>query len=276
MESTFADLKTLTAAITDRHSVRTYDGRDLNGSQKLRLNNIIARLSAGRRHKWTISLVSGDGGTFRPSTYGVIKGARTYALLTYDTTDETSAFAAGYAMERVVLEAVSMGLGTCWIGGTFKEKTFMDAVNVPDGQTLAAVVSIGYDSERTRLLERLTKAVAKSATRRPFNDLFVASSPSGLIPLPSDSIWRNPLEAVRVAPSAVNAQPWRAVCDGERVHFFYRRSRSRSALDMGIALCHFDIARQAAETEGRWSREQPDIEPPEGTVYAVTFTRSAK
>ncbi len=59
-----------------------------------------------------------------------------------------------------------------------------------------------------------------------------------------------PLEMIRLAPSAVNKQPWRVVVVDNTVHFYLKRSKGFSKegkldmqmIDMGIALCHFALA----------------------------------
>ena len=58
-----------------------------------------------------------------------------------------------------------------------------------------------------------------------------------------------PLEMVRLSPSAVNKQPWRVVVSDNTVHFYLKRSKNFSGgsaldmqkVDMGIALCHFAL-----------------------------------
>lgn len=54
---------------------------------------------------------------------------------------------------------------------------------------------------------------------------------------------------VRLAPSAVNKQPWRIVVTDHTVNFYLRRSKGfgkegkldMQMIDMGIALCHFAL-----------------------------------
>lgn len=48
----------------------------------------------------------------------------------------------GYYGEQLVLLAQSLGLNSCWVGGTFK--VVNRAYNVDLGQKLAAVVALGY------------------------------------------------------------------------------------------------------------------------------------
>ena len=57
------------------------------------------------------------------------------------------------------------------------------------------------------------------------------------------------LEAVRLAPSAVNKQPWRVVICGDKAHFYEKRSKGYVSpdgwdiqkIDMGIALSQFEL-----------------------------------
>lgn len=53
----------------------------------------------------------------------------------------------------------------------------------------------------------------------------------------------------RLAPSAVNKQPWRIVVADNKAHFYLKRSKGfghegkldMQMIDMGIALCHFAL-----------------------------------
>jgi hypothetical protein len=64
------------------------------------------------------------------------------------------------------------------------------------------------------------------------------------------------LEAVRLAPSGMNGQPWYFIVDGNAIHVYYKESLGGLAgrlyhltnLDAGIALCHLAVA---SEHEGK-------------------------
>jgi nitroreductase len=83
-------------------------------------------------------------------------------------------------------------------------------------------------------------------------------------PLTEDAAgaYRNALEAVRLAPSAKNRQPWRIVRDLEgryRLYLkedkFYNRVLGKikmQHLDMGIAMAHFELAAREQGIDGRW------------------------
>ena len=50
------------------------------------------------------------------------------------------------------------------------------------------------------------------------------------------------LEPARLAPSAVNSQPWYFVHDGDSIHVYCEKKGSR--LDAGIALAHLYVANE--------------------------------
>jgi hypothetical protein len=83
------------------------------------------------------------------------------------------------------------------------------------------------------------RPVDKRLSRKPLEQLMV----DGTV----DPGWRPILEAARRAPSAINGQPWRFLCDGPRLHCYITGHGSFIArkflgqitfVDAGIALCH--------------------------------------
>ncbi|MCL6430296.1 MAG: nitroreductase family protein [Anaerolineae bacterium] len=52
----------------------------------------------------------------------------------------------GIAVEHLVLEATSLGLGTCWVGW-FDEDVVKDALNIPADVRVVALVPVGYPAE---------------------------------------------------------------------------------------------------------------------------------
>nr|HPI72323.1 nitroreductase family protein [bacterium] len=97
-----------------------------------------------------------------------------------------------------------------------------------------------------------------------------------------------PLQMLRLAPSASNKQPWRVVQQGACFHFYLQRSpgyhRNLSPLpsfiiadlqrvDMGIAMCHFQLTAEEMGLKGEWSVADPDIAKPNETVeYIASWT----
>ena len=67
----------------------------------------------------------------------------------------------GYEMESLVLYATSMGLGTCWLGGTFKKGQFAKAMEVGEGEVLPIVLPIGYANEKKSFIDKTMRIYIK-------------------------------------------------------------------------------------------------------------------
>lgn len=230
----------LTAAVEMRRSVRSFNGCDLAAADLSFLDQSIAAVSVPFPGKFAITHASFPvSGPQRPGSYGVIHGACHYIMLLTGS-HTVDRMAGGFALEQVVLEATLRGLGTCWIGGTFHGSSFSSACQGFEGLKLVAVMPIGYPAERKRFVEKLTSAIARSRTRRPFNELFQGDVEP----------WRFPLEMMRLAPSSVNSQPWRAVASETSVCFNAKASGGLHDIDMGIGLSHFVLAAEACGLKG--------------------------
>lgn len=84
---------------------------------------------------------------------------------------------------------------------------------------------------------------------------------------------------VRLAPSAVNKQPWRVVLDKNGVHFYLKRTKgyvSEAAgdlqkIDLGIALCHFALAAKENAVNICFSMNDPGIAAEAGMEYIASY-----
>lgn len=54
--------------------------------------------------------------------------------------------ALGYSFESLILYATSLGLGTCWLGGTFDHSGFASAMDLKEGYLFPAISPIGHFS----------------------------------------------------------------------------------------------------------------------------------
>lgn len=188
----------------------------------------------------------------------------------------------GWTMKRVVLFAEEMGLGTTWIAGTFDRAAFEKAAGLAENEAMPCVTPLGYPAEKMSLREGLMRKGVKADTRLPFETLFFRDgfaaplTPEGAGPL------KTAFECVRLAPSAVNKQPWRAVVCGEIIHFYEKRRAPGNApkwdiqkVDLGIAMCHFSLALKEAGIGQCFSVADPGIPTPPDTSYIATFTVEA-
>lgn len=239
--------------IEKRVSVRTFDkSRELSNEVIEEIRRSIATVSAPFDGKYTIDFKKFDlQGPQTPSTYGTISGASWYLLMGIHD-DEISALAAGYALEEVVLCATGLGLGTCWMALTFKGSDFTRDSEMPADEPLRIISPVGYPATKRKMLESLTRVTLGSSKRKPMSDLF--SEGEFGIPVKDDNKFFEALSMMRLAPSAKNTQPWRALVRGNEVWFYYEQKTDASILDLGIGLCHFDLTLKAKGYKGVWEK----------------------
>lgn len=265
-----ADIKKI---ISERVSVRTFDpDKPVPADVIGMMRSAVTDANSPFGGEFTIKLAEFQlKGPQSPGTYGTISGASWYLLMGIGD-DELSALSAGYAMERVVLRATELGLGSCWIALTFKKDDFEREVKMPDGEPLRIISPLGYAASKRRLLERMTRAVIRSSSRRSMNELFSFGRWGNDVP--EDNKFFQPLAMMRLAPSAKNTQPWRALVEGENVWFYYVKKSEASMLDVGIGLCHFDLTLRSGGVEGEWSFSKDVSFPtaPEGYIPVVRFS----
>ncbi|MDE6271331.1 MAG: nitroreductase family protein, partial [Muribaculaceae bacterium] len=231
--------------------MRNYAGTPLEPEQLEKLRLACREASAPLPGKFLISMVRYErGGEFRPGTYGVLRGARDFFVLASDGSRE-STMAGAFALERLVLEATDMNLGTCWMGATFSDKAFAREADVPEGMRIVAVSPVGVGAGHHHLIESIMRMGISESNRKPFSKLFYRGNFN--TPLAEGhGPYARALEAVRRGPSAKNAQPWRVLLDsdGQRVHFCTVARDRYTDLDMGIALCNFSVV----APKGRFER----------------------
>lgn len=261
---------TIIEAMEQRRSVRTFDGRGLTPDTVTQLRNIIDASSSPFGGNVSIGLNKyAVSGKLSPTTYGMIRDAEWYFLVATGD-DEDSSLSAGFRFEQVVLRAWQLGLGTCWLGGTFSKSDFDKDRTWPEDESLRIVCPVGTAAGES-LMGRVARFVAGSKNRKPFDSLFF----NGGFGTPLDPADRfgTSLAMMRLAPSSTNSQPWRAVVSGGSVHFYYKARSGFSVLDTGIGICHFSEAEKHYGHRGFFSKSDPGITTPKGVRYLVSYTR---
>jgi nitroreductase len=283
MQRPIADL------INERYSCRTYRDELIAAGERRALEEFLATHTFGPLGSLArFSLVAAAPGDpealKRLGTYGFIKGATGFMVgavrrAPRDLEDY------GHLMEQAILYATGLGLGTCWLGGTFTKSSFAARIGgLADDEVMPAVASLGYigDDGTERIRER-----EAGSRRLPASELFFEERFGELLNEGAVDGYLSVLEGVRMAPSATNKQPWRIVRRGDAWHFYLRRTRGYgkgSALfrvlrladlqrvDLGIAMCHFELAARELGLAGRWTVDEPDIAPPDAaTEYTATW-----
>jgi nitroreductase len=181
------------------------------------------------------------------------------------------------------LRATDLGLGTCWIGGIFNRSRFSDQAGVRTDEVLPAISPLGYPTPRRSVTDSIIRWSAGSRNRRPWRELFFDGRFEQTLAEDAAGRYRLPLEMLRLSPSASNRQPWRVVKQpGKNIfHLYLRRSRGYDRLikavdlqrlDLGIAMCHFELTARELGLGGRWEGLTPSLPPlPDRTEYVRSW-----
>lgn len=283
-KQTYIFNKPVTEIIKSRKSVRTYESSHLEGAIKSDLNNYIKSLKGPFSGKVRFKLVDSSAAlnnNIKLGTYGIIKGATSFAASAAFNGD-MNLEELGYELESFVLYATSLGLGTCWLGGTFKKGEFAKALELKEEEILPIVTPVGYPAKNERIVGSLMRAVAGSKNRKFWEELFFEGSFDKKLSKNDAGDYAEALEMVRLAPSASNKQPWRIVKDDNKLHFYIQHTKGYSSalgfdmqrIDIGIAMCHLDFTLREGGIEGNFKKINPNIKLLNDlTEYVVTWVK---
>jgi hypothetical protein len=273
--------KSILPIIRARHSVRTYQPFPVPEKDKTVLLDTMQTVSGdGQRFAW-FERPPGDTLVERLGTYGVIKGAHTFlvGVLPKGAKDnQDTAITFGWRFEQVILKATELGLGTCWLGGTFNPRTFAKDISLQADEQIVMVSPVGFAADSKHFIDEVTTQVADSSSRLPWDSIFFTRYLEQPLSEAEAGVYAEPLEMVRLAPSAVNTQPWRVIRDMRGFHFYgmdiryygIRRIDFLRNNDMGIALSHFALACRELELNGEW-KEQNAMTAYENLTYFASW-----
>ena len=123
----------------------------------------------------------------------------------------------GFLFQQMDLYLQTLGLGVCWLGmGRMNPKTTAEV----EGMKFVIMLAFGHP-KGDQLRHDL-----KGFKRKPMEQITDKAD--------------SRLEPARLAPSAVNSQPWYFIHEGDTIHIYCSKKGSR--LDAGIALAHLYVA----------------------------------
>ena len=195
------------------------------------------------------------------ASYGKIRGAQALIAFIGDTDEHYVNEKIGYTGEGIILEATAMGLGTCWVGGSmfFRRGLAESLVGAGKTERVFAVTPAGYAVNGVSLGERVQMAFGMFHRRKPLAEMV-----SGLDERQWPDWIKSALAAARLAPSAVNRQPWRFYVEPNSITVSADSTLLEwgisKRLDCGIAMLHIEVAALDSGVKGRWELlEAPQV-----------------
>lgn len=206
-------------AINQRHSVRSYQEKAISPQKLEKLEAMIdsCNLESGLH----IQLVKDEPKAFNSmmAHYGKFSGITDYIAMVGKKNKSLDELC-GYYGEKLVLEAQTLGLNTCWVAMTYKK--IPGVFNICPDEKLSIVIALGYG-----------KTEGTGHKSKPIEEL---SSFEGEI-----SDWfKNGMEAAMLAPTAMNQQKFHITKNGTEVSI-KRGLGFCTKVDLGIVKYHFEI-----------------------------------
>ncbi len=210
---------TLLEAIQERHTVRNYAGKALEGEVLAALQAKIAEIN--EKTGLHLQLINGKENAFGDYTirYGIWKNVTNYIALVGKKSDKLHE-TVGYYGEQLVLWAQTVGLKTGWVETGYTVKP--EAIDVAEDEELVLSIAIG-ESELTGAKHKV-KAIDELCT-------VTGEAPEWFV---------KGMEATQLAPTAGNQQLFHINWDGENLTMTTKPGFLEK-VDLGVVKYHFEI-----------------------------------
>jgi nitroreductase len=241
------------SAINTRRSVRTFDGRRVDPSILDAMRDFCGGLP-GEAVARVAVLDHAPPDLFTGlivGSYGRVVGAPSALLVIGRPEERGVQESMGYLGEATLLQATALSLGTCWVAGSFDRKVASRLADLGPDERIFATSPLGYPGQRPRRDERLLKAIVRAKHRRPVGEIAPGFNEERWPAWAAEGV-----RLARIAPSAVNRQPWRFDLEPDSVTVsVVQRGAEGSVsrlLDAGIAMLHFEVGARLMGREGIW------------------------
>jgi hypothetical protein len=266
------------AAVVVRHSARTYTGHAVDPALLDRLERFCGCLPGVDVARVALVRAVPDAVfTGIVGSYGRVLGAPSALLMIGTEVEPAVQECLGYLGEAVLLEATSLGLGTCWIAGFFDRPLATALVPLSPGERVFAISPVGIAQTRPRSGERVLKRFVGAHKRKAVEEIAPGFDPELWPAWAAEGV-----RLARAAPSAVNRQPWRFELEAASAAATSAANHTGAVivsavtrggegnisrrLDCGIAMLHFEVGARLMGAPGRWEV----LEAPQVARYRVT------
>lgn len=204
----------------ERHSVRSYLSKPIEGETLMLLIQKIQEINMESGLNMQLILNEEKAFSNKIVHYGMFHNVKNYVAMVgtkSDSLDEK----VGYYGEKLVLYAQSIGLNTCWVALTYRK--IKNKYLIKKDEKLVLVITIGYGENqgfphKKKSLDQINKS-------------------KGNLP----SWYIDGLEAVLLAPSAMNQQKFSFELIKENVVKAKVGIGFYTHIDLGIAKYHFEV-----------------------------------
>lgn len=227
-----------------RTSIRSYVMEDLPSFVLEEIKNTIVDFTPLNNEKIAVRIVNKE--TFDKETKGFFKIKAPHYVMLYGSECDDSLFNVGYVGELIVLKLTEMNLGSCWLGG---------ATSMQEEKGLKFIIAIAFGKTNTPFRQLIAEAKRKTmdqiaeGTLEPYLDL---------------------LNTAKLAPSAMNGQPWYFKCHNQKIEIYKKKRlleinqiERLQKIDIGIVTAHFSSIEFMLKKES--------IESPKGYYYLYSL-----
>lgn len=203
--------------IRQRHSVRRYLDKPIEESARNVIDDYVNGII--KQSGLNIKVCYDEPKAFQTllAHYGSFRKAVNYVAFIGKKEAETKV---GFFGEAIVLKLQEIGINSCWVAVSYsKRKT---PIEIQEGEDILSVVSFGYGetqgvNHRSKKYEDVTEVVGEKPS---WFDLGV--------------------KAALLAPTAVNQQKFKIVCDNGKVTIKKNGKGFYQDIDLGILKYHFE------------------------------------
>jgi nitroreductase len=239
-------------AINKRRSRRNYNNRRQIEPEKLAALDVCCKQFNPFPHARTV-LVNGyteEVFTGIVGSYGKIRGAPAFIAFIGKMSGASVQEETGYTGEGIILEATALGLSTCWVGGTFRRERVSSRIELGPDERVLGVTPVGYAENIQTLQDKMMTGFGRNHKRMPLSGLVRKS-----LDVQPEWVGKS-LDAARMAPSAMNRQPWGFDVEEKNITVFVRSNSPdftvSKRLDCGIAMMHIEVAARQSGHNGSW------------------------
>ena len=205
--------------LKNRHSVRSFTNEELSKDVISKLNAEITMINtheAGLK----FSLCVNDNNPFKTfkQSYGFFKNANNYIACVVEPHYKHSYQRAGFFAQQIVMKAYSLGLGTCYVGGTY-DRDAVSAV-MKAGEKLLFIILVGYENDDVKAPAIARLAYNLIHIKKMCAMDFLSAEGDKEVLFAENQLLSNALEAVAVAPSSLNKRPARVKYENGNISMY--------------------------------------------------------